>query len=294
MSDSAATLPPPAEGFLRWGNWALALAGLAVVFLPTYISLSKTLWQQDEYVHGPMVLLVALYLLWGKRDAILAEGRGNLPLGLALLVPGLLLYVLGRSQTIYVLEIGAQVPILAGVIAAMVGTAALRACAFPVFFLIFMVPLPGVLVDGVTGPLKQYISILTDTILYTFGYPISRTGVILSIGQYQLLVADACSGLHSMFTLSALGILYLYLIERKGWLHNGIIAACILPIAFVANTIRVIVLVLVTYYFGDAAGQGFVHGFAGILLFIVALCLLFAVDAGLVRVFDLLARRGRP
>ncbi len=74
-----------------------------------------------------------------------------------------------------------------------------------------------------------------------------------------------------MFSLSAIGLLYLYLMRHKSWLHNGLIVASLLPIAFCANIVRVIILVLVTYHFGDAAGQGFVHGFSGMVLFVIAL-----------------------
>lgn len=103
----------------------------------------------------------------------------------------------------------------------------------------------------------------------------------LTIGPYQLLVADACSGLHSMFSLTAMGLLYLYLylMEHKSWLRNGILIASILPIAYAANLVRVTVLVLVTYHFGDEAGQGFIHDSAGIVLFVVALLFLFALDS---------------
>jgi exosortase/archaeosortase family protein len=111
---------------------------------------------------------------------------------------------------------------------------------------------------------------------------------VLSIGQYQLLVADACSGLHSMFSLTALGTLFMYLMNRPSRVHNAIMLASILPIAFVSNIVRVVVLVLVTYHLGDEAGQGFLHGTAGIVLMVVALGILFALDALL-----LLALRGR-
>jgi exosortase len=144
--------------------------------------------------------------------------------------------------------------------------------------MIFMVPLPWSLVDAITGPLKQWISDIVESLLYAAGYPIARTGVILSIGQYQLLVADACSGLHSMFSLSALGTLFMYIMGRTSKLHNAIMLASILPIAFVANIIRVIILVLVTYHLGDEAGQGFLHGTAGMVLMLAALAFLFALD----------------
>ena len=142
-----------------------------------------------------------------------------------------------------------------------------------------MVPLPGLLVEMITGALKAQVSLVAENLLYFAGYPIARNGVILSIGQYKLLVADACSGLNSMFSLSALGLLYLYMMQYRNWLHIGLMLLAILPIAFIANVIRVLILVLITYYFGDAAGQGFAHMAAGMVLFIIALLLLLGFDA---------------
>lgn len=142
-----------------------------------------------------------------------------------------------------------------------------------------MIPLPGVFVQIITVPLKTGVSYAAEHILYWFGYPIARTGVILVIGQYQLLVADACAGLHSLFTLEALGLLYMNLVRHKSWFRNLLLAILIIPIAFFANVIRVIVLTLITYYFGDEAGQGFLHGFAGMVLFISALMLIIGVDS---------------
>jgi exosortase len=147
-----------------------------------------------------------------------------------------------------------------------------------------MIPLPGTLVDDVTGPLKQWISRIVVDALYAVGYPISRNGVVLEIGQYQMLVADACSGLHSMYSLAALGTLFMFIMRRRGLLHNGIMLASILPIAFVANLVRVMALVLITYHLGDEAGQGFLHGAAGMVLMMVALVSFFALDRLLERI----------
>ncbi len=156
----------------------------------------------------------------------------------------------------------------------------------------FLVPLPGFFVDALTGPLKQLVSAIAEQLLYAAGYPIARSGVVLTIGQYQLLVADACSGLNSMFSLSALGLLYLYLMRYKSWLHNGLLLASILPIAFCANIVRVMILMLVTYHFGDAAGQGLMHGFFGMVLFVIALLILFGFDS-LLRLAGAFISRGK-
>ena len=152
------------------------------------------------------------------------------------------------------------------------------------WFMAIMIPLPGTLVDGITGPLKHWISVIVVELLYNVGYPISRNGVVLTIGQYQMLVADACSGLHSMYSLSALGTLFMYIMGRTSRLHNAVMVASILPIAFAANIVRVIILVLITYHLGDEAGQGFLHGTAGMVLMLVALAGFFALDALLARI----------
>ena len=106
----------------------------------------------------------------------------------------------------------------------------------------------------------------------------------MTVGQYQLLVADACSGLNSMFSLSALGTLFMYLAARKSWWHNAVMLSLILPIAFAANLVRVVLLVLITYHLGDEAGQGFLHGAAGMVLLAVALAIFFLIDAALAKV----------
>jgi exosortase/archaeosortase family protein len=114
---------------------------------------------------------------------------------------------------------------------------------------------------------------------------------MLNIGQYQLFVADACAGLNSMFTLESLGLLYMNLMNYKSVTRNIALALCIVPISFSANVVRVMILVLVTYHFGDAAGQGFIHGFAGLVLFLVALVLMLLVDFPLGRMLP--ERQGR-
>jgi exosortase B len=272
------SLPRTAPAALA--RWWPVLLGLAVLYGPTYWDLAHGIWNTEEQAHGPIVLVVALFLIWQQR-AVLVGGveRPRTLAGGMLLGFGLLLYVLGRSQDILLFEIGSQIPVLAGTVLIASGATALRALWFPLLFLVFMIPLPGFLVDAATGPLKQSVSVIAEQLLYAVGYPIGRSGVVLTIGPYQLLVADACSGLHSMFSLSALGLLYLYLMRHASWLRNGILIASILPIAFASNIVRVIVLVLVTYHLGDEAGQGFLHGAAGILLFMAALLLLFALDS---------------
>ena len=131
---------------------------------------------------------------------------------------------------------------------------------------------------ALTGPLKQAVSFCATEILYGWGYPIARAGVTLTIGQYKLLVADACAGINSIFALEAIGVFYMSIMAHESKLRNILLAILILPISFVSNVARVIVLVLVTYYLGDEVGQGFVHEFAGIFLMATATVLTVGAD----------------
>jgi len=265
-------------------EWWPVVAGLLILYVPTFFDLAGTHWKRDDYAHGPIILAVVLWLIWDKRRVLLAAPRRTAPVpGMALLVFGLLFYVVGRAHGVVLFEVGALAPILAGTLLSMRGWPALRSLWFMLLFIAYLVPLPGFFVDALTLPLKQNVSEIAAQALYAAGYPIAHAGVILSIGQYQLLVADACAGLNSTFSLSALGLLYLYLMQRKSWLHNGLILLSLVPIALCANIVRVIILVLVTYHFGDAAGQGFVHGLSGLVLFAIALIGTFFLDAILAR-----------
>ncbi|MFA7349573.1 MAG: exosortase B [Methylotenera sp.] len=265
----------------KLSEWWPILLGLLALYIPTYYALSTTLWNNDDQAHGPIVLMVVLFLIWQNRETLKPNPSietwpvlGGLSLGL-----GLLFYMLGRSQDIFLLDIGSQIPVLAGILLLTRGMPALRAMWFPLFFILFMIPLPGILVDAITLPMKMAVSYVAESVLFWFGYPIARAGVILQIGQYQLLVADACAGMHTLVSLEALGLLYLNLVKHNSLFRNITLAILIIPISFTANVIRVMVLTLVTYYFGDEAGQGFVHGFAGMVLFVVALVLIMGVDS---------------
>jgi len=261
-------------------EWVPVLFGLAAMYVPSGVDLAMGLWQDDEQMHGPIIVAVSLYLFWTLRHAVQDAPVAPRPaIGWPLLVLGLLFYALGRSQDIILLELGSLLWILPAVLLLLRGSAALKACWFPIFFLAFMIPLPGPIVDALTLPMKTFVSWATEHILHVLGYPISRSGVILYLGQYQLLVANACAGLHTLFSLEAMGLLYLHLTRHASWARNISLAILIVPISLAANTIRVITLSLVTYHFGDAAGQGFLHDFAGMVLFISALLLIIAVDS---------------
>ena len=262
-------------------EWLPIVVGFAVLYVPSFYGLFTGIWMTEEQAHGPIILLLAFWLIWRQRERILAVAQFNrAPLfGWVLFVAGLLIYIVGRSQQILAFEIGSFVMLTAAILVLKLGVEALRVAWFPFFFMLFMIPLPSSVVSALTLPMKMAVSYVCEHILYWFGYPIARTGVILQIGQYQLLVADACAGLQTLLTLEALGLFYLNLVRHTSAIRNIGLAILIIPISFTANVMRVVTLTLVTYYFGDAAGQGFLHGFAGMVLFISALVLILSLDS---------------
>jgi exosortase B len=275
----------------------LLCAGYTLLYLPTFRDLSTTVWATDEQGHGPIILSVSAWLLFRARHevaAVASQTRPMLGLGISFVAFALLLYAFGRSQSIILFEVSSQIPLLIGLLLIFVGPRALKVVWFPLFFLIFMVPLPSAIVSTLTTPLKSAVSWAAENILHSAGYPIGRAGVILTVGQYQLLVADACAGLNSMFTLEALGLLYLNLMGHTSAGRNIALAILIIPISFVANIVRVMILILVTFYFGDEAGQGFIHDFAGMVLFAVGLVLILVVDAIVGKLMKWWATRRRP
>jgi len=261
-------------------EWGLIALGLLVLFVPMFVDLFNGLWRSEEQAHGPIILALSLWLIYRKwPDMMQATQPKTSAWGWPVFGMGLLFYVLGQSQQIPIVAVASFILVLTGVLLLKRGGRGLRILWFPFFFMLFMLPLPSIIVSELTMPMKMAVSYVTEHLLFMVGYPIARDGVVLQIGQYQLLVADACAGLQTLLTLESLGLFYLNVVRHSSLFRNVTLAILIVPISFTANVIRVITLTLITYHFGDAAGQGFLHGFAGMVLFFSALVLIVAVDS---------------
>ncbi len=257
----------------------LVVAGLLALYVPLVRDWSAGAWGIETQGHELLVMAISAWLVWRRREALLA-----LPARPALLATTLVFaaalgcYLLGRLLGVFRLELLSIILLPAALVLCFKGWAGLRTIWFALFFLVFTVPLPFSLVLTITGPMKTAVSAVAVQLLQGVGYPVGRTGVIITIGQYQLLVNEACAGLQTMFVLEAMGLLYTNLMNHQSLLRNALLAVLVVPVAFAANVVRVVSLTLITYHFGDAAGQGFLHGFAGMVLFLVALVLVIAVD----------------
>jgi exosortase B len=260
--------------------WPILVA-VAVIgaYIPTFITLAQGPWQTEQESHGPLIIAGSLWLVWQSREKIRNVELSPAPiLGWSVLLLGLAILVLARNQDIWFLEVASEIPVIAGCVLLLAGWNCLWILAFPISFLIFSAPAPGWMVDAATVPLKVLISDLVTQVLYSAGYPIAQNGVVIMIGSYELLVQDACSGLNSIFALSAIGVFYVYAFRRHEKIRGLILMSLIIPITISANFLRVIALVLIAYYGGVDKLEGPLHDLTGIALFVVAVILMFLCD----------------
>jgi len=262
-------------------TWPLAI-GLAVLAIPTAVSLATQTWSREDGAQGPLILATGGWLLWRQLPAMRAGAvPGSSWAVAALLLPSLGLYVAGRAFDFVTLEAAGLYGVGLAVLQANFGSRTLLKVWFPLLYLAFAIPPPSSLIDHLTAPLKHFAAFVTTDGLRLFGLPISREGVTILIAQYQLLVEDACSGMNSLMGLTAISLLYIYLMRRASPVYALLLSVLVIPIAILANIVRIVVIVLVTYAFGDSVGQSFIHVAAGLFLFTTALLLVFALDNAL-------------
>ncbi|UWH28713.1 exosortase [Aeromonas veronii] len=256
----------------------LALAALAALYVPLFHGLY---FAQGESLGGStaaLLLVLALGLFIQQLLACPLRGAPARALGAVALLQASALYLLGELLQLPMFSAGSLILMLAAVVLLYFGRAALREFLLPLLLLLFVIPLPYVLTDVIVQPLKLFISAVTEGLLYLLGYPVARQGVVLYLGPYQLLVADACSGINSLFSLEAIALLYLHVVKRGGAARKAVIGLLIVPISVLANVLRVLFIALLTYHQGNAVGQSFVHELSGLFLFVVALLLIIGLD----------------
>jgi exosortase len=276
------TLPRLEPARAQGAMWWLVAAGLLVLYLPTYRDLDAVYWARENGAPGIVVVAIWLWLLWRARAALRTERRTPLGscVGWAAIVAGAALYALGRSQQLFQLEVGSQLLIVPGIALALLGPAATRRLWFVWAFLAFTVPLPGSLIDSLLVPLKEFVAAAVTDVLFFAGLPIARDGVVIYVGPYQLFIADACSGLNQLVALAAIGVLYVHVAAHKSRAHGALLLASIVPVATVANVLRVATLVLATYFGGDALGRQ-LHDYVSYAEIAVAFGTFFVLDHAL-------------
>jgi exosortase len=255
------------------------LLGALAIAVPTLVFVAQESWSTEQGSHGPIVLFTGLWLLWRQwLDAKHVAVRPRSLTGFAVLAVCLVLHGLARVTQIVEIEGYTMYACFLALLYSLVGTEAMKRLWFPLFYLAFIFPPPESLVAAVTLPMKVELSKAAVGFLDLLGYPIGGEGVMIYIGQYELLVAAACSGLNSIISLSAISLFYIYIRHQADWRYAGLLVLLIVPVALLANFIRVLILILLTYHFGEAAAQGFLHNFAGVFMFAVSLVAIYLAD----------------
>jgi len=272
---------------LRWrtqqlGGYGLPLfmllGGFGALLVPMIWDWQRGTFASGTQGHELIIVAISAWLGFRRRDRLRRLPSPQVGWGAPLLFfAGLLLYYFGRAYDLR-LALLSLVILAAALLAHFKGFGALRLVWFALLFPIFAAPLPLEWVLALTGPLKAAVSSVAAALMRAVGFEAGHSGVVITIGQYQLLVTEACAGLQTMFTLEAMGLLYANLMDYQSKTRNVLLAILVVPIAFSANVARVIILAMVTLHFGDAAGQGFLHDFAGLTLFSIALSLVIATD----------------
>lgn len=272
---------PLQKGFSSNGladRW-YAIAGLAALAIPTLFSLGKESWSTEAGAHGPIVLATGLWLFWVRWNKLREEAQPAGPaIAAVLFLIALPLYVFGRAYDFLFLEAGGLFGAFAALFLGRFGWQAVQKHWFLLFYMAFLIPAPGWALDEATQPLKQLVSQASTAMMRGLGVPVFREGVTLYIGPYQLLVEDACAGMNSLMGLISISLFYIYVLRGAEWRYALLLAALIVPVAVMANMVRISLLVLLTWGYGDAVAQGFLHFTAGFLLFALALLLIFGLD----------------
>jgi len=266
------------HGFLKNYSAKLFLGGIfLLVYLPALIWMWDRWFARDSYYsHGILIPFVTGYLIWQKRDELTLIKPEKSPLGMVIIVFGLVIHLLSSILRIYFSSGFSMIIVLLGLIAHFYGNQILKKVLFPILFLFFMVPLPMVVITNISFQMKLFAATLATGILNNMGLPAIQEGSILKMRHTYVIVDDVCSGLRSLISLTALGMLFAY------WMKSGIFKKVILflstiPIAIITNVCRIVFLSFVSEIWGPEYAVGFIHDFSGFLVFALAFVLLFFI-----------------
>ncbi|MDD2671673.1 MAG: exosortase/archaeosortase family protein [Syntrophales bacterium] len=267
---------------------AIFLAGIAAIYAPMAVNLVRDWMNLPDFNHGFLIPIVSGYIVFLKRTRLaelLAEAPAGERGGALLIAAGIFMLAAGRlANEHFVMRLSLPL-IMAGSIRQIFGRAVLCELVFPIAYLVFMFPIPSILMEKITFPLQLVASGFAAILLDSAGVPVLREGNIIQLPDMSLEVAEACSGIRSLISLLALSAVFAYLFQKRQW-KRAILVLSAVPTAMITNIIRVTGTGVLAHKFGGKAAQGFYHDFSGWLVFVVA----FAFLAGINR---MMAARGR-
>ncbi len=254
------------KSIILFGLWALA-------FYPVYPELISTWLNHSNNSHGILVPLISGYLIWQKRDQLGKAKIESSKWGALILLLSLILYIVSYAGAVAVVSRAIIVTSLIGLVLLNFGSPVFRIIAFPLIYLIFMIPVPTSIYGLVAFPLQLFASDVSAFIIGILSIPVFQEGNMLYFVQTQLEVAEACSGLRSMMAFVMLSCLFAYMM-RPSWKRRFIIVLSAIPLAIFANIIRVTGTGILAHFYGDKVARGFLHEFSGLAVFAFGFVLL--------------------
>jgi exosortase A len=255
---------------------AIILACLVLLYFRVLQGLVSDWLHLPDFSHGFLIPIVSLYFVYQRRKHYSVLIPSNNWTGLPLLLFGIMLLLLGNLATEYFTMRFSILVVLGGIILFLLGKEFFKTLLFPLVFLIFMIPIPSVLMDRITFPMQLFASKVAAGSLYLIGIPVLREGNIIQLANTSLEVAEACSGIRSLISLLALSVVFAYFSQNTTW-KRIVLVLSTFPIAIIANAARVTGTGILAHHYGDKVAQGFFHGFSGWILFVVAFVCLFVV-----------------
>ena len=264
----------------------LVLGALALVFWQVFVRLYDA-WSNDgNYSHGFRIIPLALYFAWERREQFAAAPIKSSTFGLVVLLGSLAVLMAGLLGAELFLSRIAIVGTVTGIVLYLYGWRRLQVLAFPIAFLLLMIPIPAIIFQQIAFPLQLFASQFGEFCMSAAKIPVLREGNVLILANTSLEVAEACSGIRSLISLITLAIVFGYFSDPRTWVRIAIVASAI-PVAIIANGARVAGTGIAAQYYGPEAAQGFFHEFSGWVVFVVAFLLMLAVH----RLILLISRR---
>ncbi len=262
----------------RLGGWKTIILLMLIgwLYVPILVPLVRQWWIDPNFSHGFFVPLFSGFVVWQKRLQLASIPRVPSSWGLAVILVAVFTLVLGVFGAELFFSRVSLLMLIGGLVIFFLGWQMLRAILFPLLFLILMIPIPAIILNQITLPLQILASKLAAWSLPLCGVPVLREGNIINLPAMPLEVADACSGIRSLLSLTTLAVMYGFLLETRVWLRITIALASI-PIAVAANGFRIFGTGLLVQYWDPEKAEGFFHEFSGWLIFVVSLLLLFAL-----------------
>jgi exosortase len=265
-----------------WLAGALVAVAFALLYGQVMVTLAMDWYTDDNYSHGFLIVPLALYFAVERRGRLATMPLAPSASGLVVVLGSISVLMAGILGSELFLTRISIIGTVAGVLLFVCGWPHLRALAFPVAFLLLMIPIPAIIFNQIAFPLQLLASQFGESTMRIADVPVLREGNVLILAHTTLEVAEACSGIRSLVSLLTLAIVLGYFSDRRGWMRT-LVALSSIPVAIVANGFRVAGTGIAAHRFGAEVAEGFFHEFSGWLVFVTALLLMYALQRAILR-----------